>query len=305
LQVRIVVRILRDELLAGAPSSLACQERNRRGSDATNEAALLEGGMQNDLESPLVAAQRSAIQHIRGRYERGEVPFDTFRDGLGAITQTQSPEQCAAIVRDLPHSPLATLAALEPPALVPSAPMPPAVPTARKRISAFMSETKKTRSGWSLAPDTHVRAVMGSVKLDLRRAQLPPQARLKINATMSEVVLYIPDDVAVSVRSTAIMGEVRALGESISGVIVSGEEEYIPGQVAPRARLVIEVSAVMGSVNVALVNPNTNTTTVAELARDALRAALEGMRRGWENGGQSATLPSPSARSGLPGASAD
>ncbi len=76
--------------------------------------------MQTEMESPLVAAQRSAIVQLRGRYERGQLPFDTFRDGLDAITQARSPEECAAILRDLPHSPLATLAALDPPALAPA-----------------------------------------------------------------------------------------------------------------------------------------------------------------------------------------
>lgn len=262
--------------------------------------------MQNSTESPLVAAQRSAILQIRGRYERGELPFETFRDGLDALTKAQTPDECAAILRGLPHSPLATLAALEPPALAASAPMPPmppAIPTARKRISAFMSETKKTRSAWTLAPDTHVRATMGSVKLDLRRAQLPPQAHLKVNVIMGDVAIYIPDDVAVSVRSSAYMAEVNALGESISGVIASGEDEYIPTQTAPRAHLVIEVSALMGSVNVKLANQSA--TAISDLARETLRAALEGIRRGFENGGRDSALPGPSARPGLPGASAE
>jgi hypothetical protein len=260
--------------------------------------------MQNGTESPLVAAQRSAIVQIRGRYERGELPFDTFREGLDALTKAETPDECANILRNLPHSPLATLAALEPPALAPSAPMALSIPSARKRISAFMSETKKTRSAWSLAPDTHVRAMMGSVKLDLRRAQLPPQAHIKVNSTMGEVVIYVPDDVAVSVRSTAILGEVKALGESISGVIASSDEQHIPTYTAPRAQLEIEVTTVMGSVHVALVNTST-TATISDLARDALRAALEGMRRGWENGSRDSALPGPAARPGLPGASAE
>ncbi|HEY7849007.1 MAG TPA: hypothetical protein VIC27_03025, partial [Ktedonobacterales bacterium] len=86
--------------------------------------------MQNGTESPLVAAQRSAILQIRGRYERGELPFDTFREGLDALTKAETPDECANILRNLPHSPLATLAALEPPALVPSAPMSLSVPSA-------------------------------------------------------------------------------------------------------------------------------------------------------------------------------
>lgn len=260
--------------------------------------------MEYSTESPLVAAQRNAILQIRGRYERGELPFDTFRDGLDALTKAQAPEECAAILRDLPHSPLATLAALEPSAPSASAQAP--APAARRHITAFMSETKKIRNTWSLAPDTHVRAMMGAVKLDLRRAQLPPQAHMTISATMSEVIVYVPDDVQVTVRSSAIMSEVKALGESVAGVIASSHEEYIPAQGEPRARLVIEVSALMGAVNIAKVSANAATVVdIADIARDTLRAALEGMRRGWENGGQGESLPSPSTRPGLPGASAD
>ena len=259
--------------------------------------------MQNGAESPLVAAQRSAILQIRSRYERGELPFETFRTSLDAITKAQTPDECANVLRDLPEQPahLAALAALEPPALIPSAaPQRALAPSApRKRISAFMSETKKTRNAWTLAPNTHVNAFMGSVRLDMRRAQMPPEAYLKVRSTMGEVIILIPEDVAVSVRSTAILGEVNAMGETISGVIASGEEDHTPTDIEPRARLTIDASAVMGSVSVRVAN-NTN-ATIADLARDTVRAALEGMRRGFENGAYNAPLPSPGARPGLPG----
>jgi hypothetical protein len=257
--------------------------------------------MQNGAESSLITAQRNAILQIRSRYERGELPFETFRTSLDAITAAQTPEECANILRDLPERPahLAALAALEPPALTPSAPAPlaPMAPAApRKRISAFMSETKKTRSAWTLAPNTHVSAMMGSVRLDMRRAQLPPEAYIKVNATMSEVVILVPDDVAVVVRSKVIMGEVAALGENVAGMIASGEEEHIPTHTEPRARLNIEVSVLMGEVRVAVVNASS--AAIADMARDAVRAALDGMRRGWENGG---SLDAPLPRSSLPG----
>lgn len=259
--------------------------------------------MEHGSESPLVTAQRSAILQIRGRYERGELPFDAFRDALNAITEAQSPDACAAILRGLPHSPLATLAALEPAAPAPSVPAPVAPAPTRRRITAIMSETKKAGGAWTLAPETHVRAIMGSVKLDLRKAQLPPEAHVKVNSTMSEVVLYIPDDVAVTVYSTAWMSEVRALGESVAGMVASGHEEYIPRHTEPRARLVIEVSALMASAHIVVVNANA--ATIADLARDALRLALEGVRRGLEAGASPATLPRASAQPGLPSAPAE
>lgn len=270
--------------------------------------------MEGGTEAPLVAAQRSVIVTIRGRYERGELPFDAFREALDAITQAQTPEECAAIVRDLPHSPLAALAALEalapavPPTPAPSAPAPSGFPAprGRSRITAFMAETQKTSRAWTLAPDTEARALMGALKLDLRRAKLPPHARIRVRATMGEVVIYVPDDVAVVVRSTVWMGETRALGESVEGVVASGHTEHYPTGVEPRAHIEIDVHSLMGSVNIALVNPTSTTVTISELARETVRAALESARRGWESGGQgAASLRRPDGQPGLPGGRAE
>ncbi|HEX8732059.1 MAG TPA: LiaF domain-containing protein [Ktedonobacterales bacterium] len=250
--------------------------------------------MQNGTESPLVAAQRNAILQVRGRYERGELPIEAFRKALDALTAAQSPEECEAILRDLPPSPLAVLAALEPapPApITPSAPMPPALP--RRSITAFMSETRKTKNGWTLAPNTHVRAIMGSVQLDLRRAQLPPEARMKINITMGEVKVIVPEDVAVTVMSRVWMGESHALGESVEGMVASGHEEYAPTQTAPRARLLIEVSVLMGSSHINLANQTP--ISISELVRDTLRLALENTRRSLEAGAPPTALPQPGA----------
>lgn len=260
----------------------------------------LEGEMQNGTESPLVAAQRNAILQVRGRYERGELPIEAFRGALDALTAARSPEECAAIVRDLPPSPLDALAALEP---APPAPITPIVSgvssPARRTITAFMSETRKTKSNWTLAPDTHVRVVMGSAKLDLRRAQIPPVAHIKIRVTMGEVKLIIPEDVAVSVISRVVMGEAHALGESVEGLIVSGQEEYNPPMVTPRARLVIEVNALMSSAHIDLAG--TQQISISELARETMRLALENVRRGLESSSASVSLPPPGpASAGLP-----
>lgn len=264
--------------------------------------------MDYGTETPLVAAQRNAIQQIRGRYERGELPFEAFRESLDAITKATSPEECVAILRDLPPAPLAVLAALEPrPALqpMPARGVMPIQPNAETRhISAFMSETRKTRNTWTLTPKTQVRAMMGAITLDLRKAQLPEYAYLKLKATMGEVVLYVPDDVEVVVRASAIMGEVQALNESLEGVIASGHEEYTPVGVLPRARLEIDVRAVMSSVRIVLVNESA-IPDIADFARETLRGALEGLRRGWEQSARDAQIPAPTPQPGLPKGLAD
>lgn len=259
--------------------------------------------MDYSIESPLVAAQRNAIQQIRGRYERGDLPFDAFREGLDALTKATSPEECAAILRDLPPAPLAVLAALEPrPALAPTAarPVMPARSTvAPRHITAFMSETRKTRNNWTLTPETRVRTTMGAIRLDLRKAQLPEYAHMKVKVTMGEVVIYVPDDVEVVVRASAIMGEVQALGESIEGMVTSGQEEYTPVGVLPRAHVEIDVRALMGSVRIELVGANA-IPDIADFARETLRGALEGLRRGWEQSARDAQIPAPTNQPGLP-----
>jgi hypothetical protein len=117
---------------------------------------------------------------------------------------------------------------------------------------------------------------------------------------MSEVHILIPDDVHVTVRSTAWMSHVLSLGEDNAGIITTGYDEHHPATTTPRAYLEIEVVATMAEVKVAVVNANA--IPVADLAQEAMRAALEGIRRGFMNGIQTpATLPPSNARPGLPG----
>lgn len=241
------------------------------------------------MESALVVAQRAAIEDARARFAREDISLDTFRAALDALTQARTPQECQAILDALPLSPRAALAALDPAPSTAPAPIP--APTAvavtrggerKRRIVAFMSEVNKTRRPWALAPQTDTLAFMGAVRLDLRRAQLPPVARLRVRAVMAEVVVYVPTDVEVSVRSTATMSEVNALGESVAGVIAFGQEEHTPAGGAARARLEIEVSAVMGAVRIRLADEAS--LTIADYARETLRLAMEGIARGLQSG---------------------
>ena len=86
-----------------------------------------------------------------------------------------------------------------------------------KRIMALMSEVKK-HGEWIPAQRNVVRAVMGSVLLDLREALLSPGVtELEITAIMGEVKVIVPPGVAVTCDGTAIMGEFKEVHSSGDG----------------------------------------------------------------------------------------
>jgi len=229
-------------------------------------------------ETALLAAQRVAIQDLRTRFERGELPIEMFRETLDALVLARDPDECQSLMSQLPAAPLSILSALEPAGVVMVTP----IYYPHRRIVAFMSSVKKLRRAWRLAPLTRVVAFMGDVQLDLSKADLPPQARVRVYSIMGSVRILAPKDVHVIVRSTALLGDVNALGESVSGVAAWGHEEHEPElevEAAPaRAQIEIEAFTLMGNVHVKLIQPQI--PTIGSLVRDVLQAAALGVRRG-------------------------
>jgi Cell wall-active antibiotics response 4TMS YvqF len=229
-------------------------------------------------ETALLTAQRVAIQDLRTRFERGELPIESFRETLDALVLARDPDECQSLMSQLPVAPLSILSALEPASVVMVTP----VSYPHRRIVAFMSSVKKMRRAWRLAPLTRVVAFMGDVQLDLSKADLPPQARVRVYSIMGSVRILAPKDVHVIVRSTALLGDVNALGESVSGVAAWGHEEHEPElemEAAPaRAEVEIEAFTLMGNVHVKLIEPQI--PTIGSLVRDVLQAAALGVRRG-------------------------
>jgi hypothetical protein len=229
-------------------------------------------------ETALLTAQRVAIQDLRTRFERGELPIEAFRETLDALVLARDPDECQSLMRQLPGAPLEVLKALEPASVVMVTP----VYYPHRRIVAFMSSVKKLRRAWRLAPLTRVVAFMGDAQLDLSKAELPPQARMRVYSIMGSVRILAPKDIHVVVRSTALLGDVNALGESVSGVAAWGHEEHEPelevDATPARAQVEIEAFTLMGNVHVKLIQPQI--PTIGSLVRDVLQAAALGVRRG-------------------------
>ena len=82
-------------------------------------------------------------------------------------------------------------------------PAPPA-----ERIRGIMSEVRRD-GPWRLPLRLEVRAVMSNVRLDLRRAVVPPGCLIEVRATMSEVQIIVPPGLPVEFDVTPIMGSAR------------------------------------------------------------------------------------------------
>jgi hypothetical protein len=232
---------------------------------------------------PATAAQQAAVAQVRARYERGELSFEALHRALDAILLARTADECQAILRALPPSAAASLAALDPVPVVPSAAASQA--PEYRRISAVLSQTKKLRRSWRLASYTEAVACLGEVKLDLARAEMPPVARLRVRAILGSATIYVPRTMRVRVRSRVLLGEANALGEHTSGIFTGGYEEYAPADGLPVADVEIETVALLGNVQIVLTDGPM--LSIGDIVRDALHAVSDGFRRGWlaESGG--------------------
>ncbi|MBX9928687.1 MAG: DUF1707 domain-containing protein [Gemmatimonadaceae bacterium] len=105
-----------------------------------------------------------------------------------------------------------------------------------RRFSAIMGEVTR-RGDWLVPERITVRAVMGSVKLDLREARFPlTGVTIEVEAFMSEVKVLLPPGVLADVEGSAIMGS------------FSDSTELPPGAQGPRVRMT--GTAFMAEVNV-------------------------------------------------------
>jgi hypothetical protein len=200
-------------------------------------------------QPPALTPQQDAIRQVRERYERGDLSFDRFEYALNALLQAQTPEECQAIVQELPSSPLSALDVL------PSQQAALPVPTTPRRTRwwvAFMGGVQRLSRPWKLAEQTIGIAVMGGIEVDLSLAALPQQGVIRLFTLMGGAKLFVPRTVDVSVRSFVMLGGVNALGESNGGFISFNHEESQaqrePGATTPQ--LEIQFFGLMGGAEV-------------------------------------------------------
>jgi hypothetical protein len=204
-------------------------------------------------QHPALTPQQEAIREVRARYERGDITFERFEYGLSALLAAQSPEECRAIMQELPSSPVAVFEELTAPAAASAVAVPqPSKAPGRRWMVNIIGEFKRIKRPWRLSEHTSVVMGIGEVELDLSLASVPQQCVLEVYALIGEVKLYVPSEVRVTVRALSLIGEADALGESSEGIPAHLSEEF-PAQGAGAAsapHLEIRAFTLIGELNI-------------------------------------------------------
>jgi hypothetical protein len=170
------------------------------------------------------AVERLRVATVEGRLTLTERTERTERTGAAYTATTRG--ELVSITADLPA--------------VLGSPATPTPSTARddcEWVVAVMGDSRR-QGRWRVERPLAALAIMGDVVLDLRGAEVP-QGNVDITATavMGDVKIYVPDGVDVQLSGIAVMGDKKVR-----------VREAPAGQTAPK--VVVKATAIMGDVKV-------------------------------------------------------
>ncbi len=157
---------------------------------------------------------------LREATVEGRLTLDEFSERYMLAQRARTRNELQVIVRDLPA--LSRPERQQPPS----------------KVTAIMSSVDRT-GVWRLAPTTSITAIMGSCKLDLRKATISSDVTtLDVRVVMGSLELLVPPGVDVEVEAAIIMAS-REIKMSRATAPTGG-----------RPLIRITGMAIMGSVNV-------------------------------------------------------
>jgi hypothetical protein len=172
---------------------------------------------------------------LRDAAGEGRIDLDELEERLELTWQAKTYGELVPITLDLQAAEPVT-----PPATAPVRRTPPGLPAVGHNSSlAIMSETKR-QGVWAVPEHHSAFAMMGSVVIDLRQAQLSgAETIINASAVMGEVKIIIPAHMHAVVDGTPIMGE------------YSQAKDKVPAELGADSPLVrVRGMALMGSVTV-------------------------------------------------------
>jgi hypothetical protein len=99
------------------------------------------------------------------------------------------------------------------------------------------------------AVDDRYEMAMGSLTVDLRQVDMPAgDTEIEVQLGMGELVVRLPEGVAVEIRGRVGAGEIQALGRSAAGVGVSLDEVFPDADA--EATLILELQVGLGKIEV-------------------------------------------------------
>jgi hypothetical protein len=174
------------------------------------------------------AEREAVVARLTEATSEGRLTLEEFSERASAALASRTQGDLDALVTDLPaYGPTATTRAAS------------GVPAqwSGPRVSQITPIGSVKRGGhWRLDRDMEIGTVVGSVKLDLRQAEIAaPIVDMHVRATVGSVKIWIPRGIAVDVDGATVLGS-RTIADSAA----------VPG--APLLRL--HIDTVVGSVKV-------------------------------------------------------
>ena len=173
------------------------------------------------------AVERLRVATVEGRLTLTELTERTERtERTGAAYTATTRGELVSITADLPAV-----------SGSPATPTPSTARDDREWVVAVMGDSRR-QGRWRVERPLAALAIMGDVVLDLRGAEVP-QGNVDITATavMGDVKIYVPDGVDVQLSGIAVMGDKQVK-----------VREAPAGQTAPK--VVVKATAIMGDVKV-------------------------------------------------------
>lgn len=172
------------------------------------------------------AEREAVVARLNSATGEGRLTLEEFGERAGQAYTARTQGELVKLVDDLPS--------------VPSSMPSSVVPAPRGRPVSQLSPVGSVKrfGRWRLDRDTEVTVIVGSVKLDLRHAEIAaPEIELRVKTVVGSVKVWIPRGVRVEVEGTSVVGSRRVHEDSAAGF-----------SDAPVLRL--RVDTVLGSVKI-------------------------------------------------------
>ncbi len=150
--------------------------------------------------------KEQAVQALCAHYAQDHLSTGELEARFDRVYKSTSRTQLDTVLHGLPGLPRTSMA----PAPMYHVAEPTGVlPPNEKRYVAIFSEVKK-EGAWSPTPKIEAKAVFGSILLDLRDADLPPEGiTINVDVIFGDATVLLPPGVGADVDCSAVMGGVE------------------------------------------------------------------------------------------------
>lgn len=153
--------------------------------------------------------REEAVRKLTVAFADDAISVTEFESRVAAVYEAESSTALVEITRDLPAASTTETnvpAPIERPTAV--------TRRAEQRLSSFLSAVERDLDG-PVPERLDVRSVMGSLELDLRRAEFPPGVtEIRVDAIMGNIEVELPKYVRVENEGHAFLGSFSVKGRS-------------------------------------------------------------------------------------------